>query len=93
MRLSEPKIRHVSEKMAAWLAARDDVQVRKNKEALALELATVIRDELRLEDELDAEVEKVLGLYKQHIESENMDLDVLRRRIKRQLAKEKGIVL
>jgi hypothetical protein len=93
MRLSEPKIRYVSEKMTAWLAGRDDVQLRKSNEALAQELATVIRDELRLEDELDGEVEKVLGLYKRQIESENMDLDVLRRRIKKQLAKEKGIVL
>jgi hypothetical protein len=79
--------------MAAWLAARDDVQVLKSKKALALEVARVIGEEMGLEDEVEGEVEKVLGLYRRQIESENMDLDVLRRRIKKQLAKEKGIVL
>lgn len=44
-------------------------------------------------EELEEEVERVLGQYRSQIDSQNMDIEVLRQKIKRQLAREKGIVL
>lgn len=93
MRLSESKIQYLSERMAAWLAAREDAELLASRETVATEIASVIRQELRLEDELEEEVERVLGQYRGQIDSQNMDIEVLRQKIKRQLAREKGIVL
>jgi hypothetical protein len=59
---------------------------------VALELARVIRDELRLEDELEAEVEQVIRSHRSRIGAD-VDVSLLRRKIKKQLAKERGIVL
>ena len=93
MRLSEPKIRYLADKMAAWLEDMDAMEVRSPKDVLARELAAVIRAELRLEVELDEAVEQVLGQHRRQIDSQKMDLSVLRQKIKKQLAKERGIVL
>jgi hypothetical protein len=93
MRLSEPKIRYLADKMAAWLEGMEGTEVRGPKDALSRELAAVIRAELRLEVELEEEVERVLGQHRRQIDSQNMDLSVLRQKIKKQLAKERGIVL
>lgn len=93
MRLSENKIRYLSEKLVRLLETREDVRVIKGPEPLTLELAAVIREELLKEDLLDDEVEKVIQKNRRQIESGNVDLSVLRQKIKRQLAKERGIVL
>jgi hypothetical protein len=92
MRLTDAKIRYLSEKLAAWLEARDDVVLPRGRDAVALELARVIRDELRLEDELEAEVEQVIRSHRSRIGAD-VDVSLLRRKIKKQLAKERGIVL
>ena len=93
MRLSEPKIRFLTEKLARWLGSRDDIRLAKGEETIALEMAKVIRDELRLEDELDEKVEEVIRSHQREIDSSTMDLPLLRQKIKRQLAKEQGIIL
>jgi hypothetical protein len=93
MRLSEPKIRYLSGRLAAWLAEREDTEILASREAMAAEIGTTIRLEMRVEEELEADVERVLGQYRKQIDSQNMDVELLRQKIKRQLAKEKGIVL
>lgn len=93
MRLSERKIRYLSGKMVRWLAARSDVKLLDRPEVVELAIARAIGEELRLEDDLDDEVEKVLKEHQASIRGQNMDLMLLRQKIKAQLAREKGIVL
>jgi hypothetical protein len=92
MRLTDAKIRYLSEKLAAWLDDRDDVTLPKGRPLLALELARVIRDELRLEDVLEGEVEQVIRSHRAQIGAD-VDVSLLRQKIKKQLAKDRGIVL
>ena len=93
MRLSEAKILYLSENLAAWLAGREDTELLGSLEAVAAEFAKTLRLEMRVEDELEEEVERVLGQYRKQIDSQNMDIELLRQKIKRQLARDKGIVL
>jgi hypothetical protein len=93
MRLSESKIQYLSDRMAAWLAEREDTELLASRETVAAEIGSVIRQEMRVEEELEEEVERVLGRYRSQIDSQNMDIEVLRQKIKRQLARERGIVL
>jgi hypothetical protein len=92
MRLTDAKIRYLSEKLAAWLDGRDDVALPKGREVLALELARAIRDELHLEDALEAEVEQIIRSHRAKIGAD-VDVSLLRQKIKKQLARERGIVL
>lgn len=93
MRLSERKIKYLAGKVSAWLAGRQDVELLDRAEVVELAIARAISQELHLEDELDDEVERVLKSYQTQIRGQNMDLSLLRLKIKAQLAKEKGIVL
>jgi len=93
VRLSERKIRYLAARMTGWLAGRKDVELLDRSEVVELAISRAISQELHLEDELDDEVERVLKSYQTQIRGQNMDLSLLRLKIKAQLAKEKGIVL
>jgi len=93
MRLSERKIQYLAAKMADWLHDGSEAHAVAGREVLARELAGVIRQEFRLEDELDRDVEKTLLQLRKQINSQNLDPEVLRQKIRKQLAKERGIVL
>src|SRR5262245_41046902 len=93
VRLSERKIKYLAGKMSDWFARRPDVKLLGKREAVELAIARAITQELRLEDELDDEVERVLKTYQTQIRGQNMDVALLRQKVKVQLAREKGIVL
>ena len=93
MRLSERKIKYLSARITSWLAGLSDVELLERSEVVELAIARAIFQELHLEDELDDEVERVIKSYQTQIRGQNMDLTLLRQKIKLQLAKEKGIVL
>jgi len=93
VRLSERKIKYLSARLTAWFAERPDVELLDRDEVVELAIARAMIRELKLEDDLDDEVEKVLKSYQGQIRGQNMDLTLLRHKVKQQLAKEKGIVL
>lgn len=93
MRLSERKIRYLSEKITSWLEKRGDVELLDRTDVVSLAVARAMTHELKLEDDLDDEVERVLKTYQTQIRGQNMDMTVLRQKVKAQLAREKGIDL
>lgn len=93
MRLTEAKIRQLAAKVAGELGKRDDVTLIAGLEAIEAEVSRVIRENLLEEDALNREVETMLGRYRKEIASGNLDVGVLRQKIKKQLAKERGVVL
>ena len=72
---------------------RGDVEFVGRPEIVELAVARAVTLELKIEDELDDEVERVLADYQNQIRGQNMDMMLLRQKIKSQLAREKGIVL
>ncbi|TPW10778.1 MAG: hypothetical protein FD129_1828 [bacterium] len=93
MRLSERKIRYLSERIVTWMERRGDVTFIGRPELVELAVARAVTQELKIEDDLDDEVERVLADYQNQIRGQNMDMILLRQKIKSQLAREKGIVL
>ncbi|HET9235203.1 MAG TPA: DUF507 family protein [Candidatus Eisenbacteria bacterium] len=92
MRLTEAKIRQLAAKIAGELGQRDDISLTASSETIEAEVARVVRENLIEEDALDREVETMLGRYRKEIASGNLDVGVLRQKIKKQLAKERGVV-
>lgn len=99
MRLSEDKIRRISERLHDELASRSMVRY---KEALGMkpiqgraarvkELYDFIVADLQKEDELDAEVEKVLATYSRDIKG--TERDILFRKHKEEIARKRGYIL
>lgn len=93
MRLSERKIRYLSDKITSWLDRRGDSELLDRPEVVSLAVARAMTQELKIEDELDDEVEKVLKTYQTQIRGQNMDMTLLRQKVKAQLAREKGLDL
>jgi hypothetical protein len=93
MRLTEAKIRYLAARMVAELTRRDDVSLTREPEAVESEIAGVIRENLVAEDALDRDVETVMGRYRREIASGNMDVELLRQKVKKQLARERGLVV
>ena len=93
MRLTEAKVRYLAARVMAELGRRDDVSVVGMPETVESEIAKVIRDNLLAEDALDREVETVMERYRREIASGKLDVDLLRQKIKKQLAKDRGLVI
>lgn len=99
MRLTEDKVRRLAERLHDELAERSLLSYKDRPTQRAgagraervKALYDLIIDELRREDELDAEVEKIIASYSRDIKG--TERDILFRKHKEELAKKKGYIL
>ncbi len=92
MRLTPAKIEDLVRKVLETLKATPGVEVLDESRAAAF-LREVLVEDLEREDQLEEEVRALLRKHAQHIHGENLDYTLLFQRAKRQLAREKGIIL
>ena len=92
MRLSPDEIQFISRKIVKTLVAAERLEV--DDEARVIDgIARVIADELSIEDRLNEEARQVLSEHSAHIESSDITYSEMFKKVKRELAKQKGIVL
>jgi hypothetical protein len=99
MRLSEDKIRRVAERLHDELAERDLLRYKEpqgakegsGRAARVKQIYDFIVADLKQEEELDAEVERVLQSYSREIKG--TERDILFRKHKEELARKKGYIL
>jgi hypothetical protein len=99
MRLSEDKVRRLAERLHDELAQRsllgykDRVGLRAGagRAERVKAIYDLIVEELRREEELDAEVEKIIASYSREIKG--TERDILFRKHKEEIAKKKGYIL
>ncbi len=93
MRLSKEQIERIARQMLDNLKKKGLV-VFKVQEAVVLErIIEIFTADIRKEDELDREVEKILSQHTGEIESGRIDYRKMFNMIKHKLARERGIVL
>jgi len=92
MRLSADEIQFISRKIVKTLVAAKRLEV--DDEARLVEaIARVIVDELSVEDRLNEEAREVLAQHMSQMERSDITYSEMFRKVKRELAKKKGIVL
>jgi hypothetical protein len=92
MRLSADEIQFISRKIVKTLVAAERLEV--DDEARVVEgIARVIVDELAVEDRLNDEAREVLSQHMGQMERSDITYSEMFRKVKRELAKKKGIVL
>ena len=92
MRLSPDEIQYISRKIVKTLAAGRRIEV--DDEGQVIEgIARVITEELQVEDRLNEEVREVLIQHMQQMERSDITYSEMFKKVKRELAKQKGIVL
>ncbi len=93
MKLSPEKITSLSAALLDALADTDGVLFRADDSDLRIAISQIITDELLVEEQLDAEVHKMLQAYKYEITMGRLSYDDLYRKLRNKLIAERRIVL
>ena len=93
MRLSDRKIDSLADKILHWLQQNEDVQCLGSAEALRTAIVEEFRQEKEIERHLDEEVDRIMSQNETRMRHEGIDIWVMRKKIRQQLARERGIVL
>ena len=92
MRLSSDEIQFISRKIVKTLVAARRLEV--DDEARLIDaIGRVIVDELSIEDRLNEEAREVLSQHMSQMERSDITYSEMFKKVKRELAKKKGIVL
>ncbi len=92
MRLNADEIQFISRKIVKTLVAAKRLEV--DDEARVIDgIARVIADELSIEDRLNEEAREVLAQHMTSMERSDITYSEMFKKVKRELAKQKGIVL
>ncbi len=92
MRLAPDEIQFISRKIVKTLVGEGRLEV-DNEARVVEEIARVIADELMLEDRLNEEAREVLAQHSAQMERSDVTYSEMFKKVKRELAKKKGIVL
>ena len=93
LRFTHDKIRSIAAKVVDMLENDPDATFLKPPRELEFAVAGALMADLEEEDEIDEEVERMLEQYQHEIDTERMDVELVRRRFKVQIAKKHGFVL
>ncbi|MBI3995838.1 MAG: DUF507 family protein [Nitrospirae bacterium] len=93
MRLKKERIAGLAQILVDQLTEQQVIRPEGPKAGLVSSLEQIITDELMIEDRLDAEVRQILDTYKAQIEKGQVDERTMFLMIKKQLAKERGMIL
>ena len=92
MRLSPDEIQYISRKIVKTLA--HDRRIEVDDEDRVIEgIARVITEELQVEDRLNEEVREVLVQHTDQMDRSDITYSEMFKKVKRELAKQKGIIL
>jgi len=92
MRLSPDEIQFISRKIVKTLVAAERLEV-DNEHRVIEGIARVIVDELSVEDRLNEEAREVLAQHMSQMERSDIAYSEMFKKVKRELAKKKGIIL
>ena len=92
MRLSPDEIQYISRKIVKTLTADRRIEVDDNDRVIE-GIARVITEELQVEDRLNEEVREVLVQHSAQMDRSDITYSEMFKKVKRELAKQKGIIL
>ncbi len=93
MRLKKESIRSLARAIQSHLVEQGAVRLEPTGKKLDQVIERVIADDFSVEDRLDAEVRKILDSYESEIAKGDVDPHQMFLMIKKQLAKDKGLIL
>jgi hypothetical protein len=93
MKLSPDKIEQLAAALVDEFAEIDGVMFQGDDAQLRLAAQQIITDELLVEEQLDAEIHKLLQAYKYEITMGRMNYDELFKKTKQKLVRDRKLVL
>ncbi|HEX5690282.1 MAG TPA: DUF507 family protein [Roseiflexaceae bacterium] len=93
MKLSPDKVEQLSAALVDEFAEIDGVMFQGDDAQLRLAAQQIITDELMIEEQLDAEIHKLLQAYKYEITMGRMKYDELFKKTKQKMVRDRKLVL
>lgn len=93
MRLSNRKIEYLGKRILKLMQEDARIHPSGNTDLVLRAIEDAIAENLRVEDEIDQEVEQLLSQNANEIRAMEMDVGALRAKIKRELARKRRFVL
>ena len=93
MRMAPEKVKDLAASIVSMLQEHDGIRLNEDETALRVIVGSVILDDLEEEDDIDREVDDLIRQHAAEIDSEDLDVEMLRRRFRSEIARRRGIVL
>jgi hypothetical protein len=93
VKFSKERVAVLAPSLVDKLIAGGMIEPAGDRKALAVSLERVITDELSVEDRINVEAKELMRKYETEIAKGHMDEQDLFKMIKKQLVKEKGVIL
>lgn len=93
MRLSKRKIEYLAAKVLKTIQENRRVHVLTHPDLVLRTVADAIAANLQAEEEIDEEVDRLIAQHRGQIAASDVDLSVLRQKMKRELARKRGFTL
>jgi len=93
MRLSDRKIESLADKIASWMEGNADIEILVAGEEVRTAIVGEFMEEKQLERQLEEDVDQILEQNEPQMRSQGVDPWVMRKKVRQQLARERGIVL
>ena len=93
MRLRRKMIEYVAQTVTTALLEHELITLDLAVETLTAEMRRLITDDLMIEDRLNDEVKKILQAHTSEIDRGNIDYSRMFALVKKQLVKERGLIL
>ena len=93
MRLTPRKIEYLAGKLLKMMQESRRIHLSAPPELLQRTMQDILYTDMQAEDDIDAEVDQLLSRHRGEIDAMDMDLGLLRLKMKRELARKRGFVL
>lgn len=93
MRMSPEKVKDLAAQVVEMLAQHPQIHVQASADALRVEVGSVILDDLKEEDDIDDAVDDLIREHSAEIDEGDMDVEALRQKFRRQIARQRGFIL
>ncbi len=92
MRLSERRIQFIAQQIVKELLDRGEISYSGTRLVLETEIARIISDDLRIEDEIDQEVTEMISKMKRNIPPGSAEWDAIYQEKKAEIARRRNYI-
>lgn len=93
MRLRRDYIEYLSKRLAQHLVQKEVVELHVEPKVLQARISHTIINDLKVEDELDEEVRRILDGYAHQMRQQHISYHEMFQKVKHKLAKERNLIL
>lgn len=93
MRLRPEKVHDLADQVLQMMKSHPKVHLQAADDALRVAIGSVITDDLREEEDIEAEVDELVAQNARIMDQQGIDPFAMRQKFKREIAKRRGFVL